>query len=193
MNTVLRLSVIAFSILFFLEIGGCTAPARQHFDGAWSTVPVVINYNLAPGASPKADVLALNQAGNQVFATALVSKRGVLGSWSSGGANAFPKWVRVTWREIISSEPYLITGGIVGNYTVNVQDRIPNNVFAYVSAERGRSLVLRFRLKDDAVLLAWDVQENSSRGYAYVYGMHGGDFQDPKFDNGKLIDPGWER
>ena len=162
-------------------------------DRRWRNVPVVINYNLAPGALPKADVIAMNQAGNRVFATAMVEQRGVLGSWSSGGSNEFPNWVRVTWREIISSEPHLVTGRIIGDYTVSVRDRIPSDVMTYIAAEQGRSLVLRFRLKDDGVLLAWDVQENSVRGYAYVYGMHGGDFLDPKFDNGKLTDPGWEK
>lgn len=91
---------------------------------------------------------------------------------------------------------------IIGDYRVEVLSRIPEKVFRYVSAARGRAIVLRFRIKDNGVLLAWDVQEtvmHPSGGRGLMFSMHGGDFPyettpyqpHPDCTDGRLEDAPW--
>ena len=172
----------------------CAQLGKPQTDRELKGMGMVVVYKLAPGASEKIGVQALNDVGNQMFATASMSERGGGGTSSVGGSNmSFPRWVRVTWREGVESGKYWTSGKVVGDYTVEVLSRIPAEIFTYVAAASGRAIVLRFRLKDDGVLLAWDVQESSSNGYGWSYKMHGGDFLDAKMYNGKVIDPGWQK
>jgi hypothetical protein len=124
---------------------------------------------------------------------------------------SFPRWVRVTWREGVDEKHGLhwTTGHVVGDYKIEVLSRIPEEVFKYVGAARGRVIVLRFRIKDDGVLLAWDVQERVTHprgGRGLVFSMHGGDFPcenspyrshpnctDGQLENASWYDPLWTR
>ena len=138
---------------------------------------MVIRYELAPGASEKEGVSALTDAGNSLFGKSILDVRSGGTSTSGGGTNmSFPRWVRVTWRKNTVAGERWTTGTVVGDYTIEVLSRIPDEVFRYVAAAPGRVIKLIFRIKDDGVLLAWEVQETSPRGHSWVFKMHGGDF-----------------
>jgi len=144
---------------------------------------MVVEYKLAPGASPKQGVSATTDAGNEIFSASAMTPQGGGGTNAFGGGTnmSFPRWVRVTWREGPGIDMDFKRGGwiggtIIGDYTVEVLSRIPPDVFRYVAAAPGRVIVLKFRLKDDGVLFAWAVQETSANGQAWVYKMAGGDF-----------------
>lgn len=190
-------------------LSACAYTGKPQTDRDLKGMGMVVVYKLAEDASEKSGVQALNQAGNQMFASAVLNPRN--GGVSSIGGNSkmsFPRWVRVTWREGTDIRSDYKNGGwiggkVAGDYTIEVLSRIPAELFEYVSAARGRAIVLRFRLKDNGVLLAWDVQETlpipgCTRSYgetctALHYKMHGGDFLDPEMYNGKMLDPGWEK
>jgi len=127
-----------------------------------------------------------------MFAHAALNPRN--GAISSYGGSSIPRFVRVIWRTDITHNNYWTSGRIIGDYTVPVRDRIPPEIINYVAAAPRRALVLRFRIKDDSVLLAWDVQQPTPTGYGgWDYVMHGGDFLDPEVFNGKVVSPGWEK
>jgi hypothetical protein len=95
-----------------------------------------------------------------------------------------------------------VGGSVVGDYKVEVLSRIPEEVFKYIAAVSGRVIVLRFRIKDDGVSLAWDVQETVTHpkgGRNLVFSMHGGDFPcetspyqpQPNCTEGRLEDAPW--
>ncbi|MBJ7312025.1 hypothetical protein H7U20_17735, partial [Rugamonas sp. CCM 8940] len=107
-----------------------------------------------------------------------------------------------TWREgsNIRYEHGVFSGGtIVGDYKVEVLSRIPDEVFRYANSAPGRGIRLSFRIKDDGVLLAWDVQENLPGASGFLYAMHGGDFpcetspyqSHPNCTNGPLKEAPW--
>lgn len=147
-------------------------------------MPVVVAHGLAPGAATKENVSAFSDTGGLLFSPAGVTSVGEsINAYGGGLHGAFPRWVRVSWRTGADVDLDKINGGwkngkIVGDYTVKVLERIPQDVFAYVRATPGRAIVLRFHLKDDGVLFAWDVQElNKTKfGQELAYSMHGGDF-----------------
>lgn len=184
-------------------LAACAQTDKPQTDRELKGMGMVVVYGLAPDASKKVGVDALTDAGNNLFGSAVLSHRNGGESSSGGGNMSFPRWVRVSWREGVEPGKYWTTGKVVGDYTVEVLSRIPVEIFTYVAAARGRAIVLRFRLKDNGVLLAWDVQETlpipgcrPSYGEtctALHYKMHGGDFLDAEMYNGKVIDPGWEK
>lgn len=110
----------------------------------------------------------------------------------SGGALPVPKTVRVTWREgVVSREKGLhpwFGGTVVGDYTIEVASRIPDAMLDSIRKEGG-ALRLKFRLKDDGVLLGWDIERPG--GGISRYSMVGGDFREAYIFNGKVVDPGW--
>lgn len=140
---------------------------------------MVVEYKLDKNASEKLGVMAVTDKGNQIFSTAgLSSTGGGTSSFGGGTKMSFPRWVRITWREGVDEKMglYWTTGRIAGDYKIDVLDRIPEEVFKYVAEKKGRSIFLRFRIKDDGVLFAWAVQETSANGYAWIYVLPGGDF-----------------
>lgn len=194
----MKLRMLLWVMPLLAWLTACAQTGKPQTDRELRGMGMVVMYALAPGASEKKGVNAITDAGNRLFGPAtLNSKNG--GKNSVGGSKmSFPRWVRVTWREGPGIEMDWKNGGwkggrVIGDYTVEVLRRIPDEVFAYASAAHGRAIVLRFRLKDDGVLLAWDVQESSPNGQGWLYTMHGGDFLDPTIYNGKVIDPGWQK
>lgn len=135
---------------------------------------IVVTYELAKGASNKEGVQAVSDSGYRLFGPALLNPKngGIFGL----GNAPFPRRVDVTWREGTDQAAglYWTTGKIAGNYRIEVLSRIPTEVFEYVASGRG-TIRLQFRIRDDGVLLAWDVQE-SAPGAGWVYSLHGGDF-----------------
>lgn len=161
---------------------------------------IVVEDKLYPGAKPKEGVQGISDTGRELFAHALLTSKG--GTTSSLGNAPFPRWVDVTWRENMTSNlPPYTTGKVIGNYRVEVLSRIPEEVFEYVGSGRG-AIRLQFRIKDDGVLLAWDVQESVIHprgGSGFVYSLHGGDFpcetspyqSDPDCTEGPLENASW--
>ena len=162
---------------------GCTT-AWLSGTGDLKDIPVVVAYALAPGASPKKGVAAASDKGGILFSPMLQRSSDESINADTGGLDhSFSQWVRMTWRTGSGIDFDDVHGGwkggeIVGDHTVKVRERIPDDVFAYVRAKQGRAIVLHFQLKDDGVLFAWDVQElNKTKfGQELVYSMHGGDF-----------------
>ena len=168
---------------------------------------MIIDSGLAKDATPKYGINAISDTGNIIFSSGsyLPNTRDV-SSIGGGSKMSFPRWVRVTWREdpgIDYKHGVFVGGTIIGDYTIEVLSRIPEEVFAYAGAARGRVIVTRFRIKDDGVLLAWDVQETvthpPSGGNGWVWSMHGGDFpcetspnqSHPSCTEGRLEDAPW--
>ena len=149
-----------------------------------------MQYDLAPGAATKSGVQAVTDTGSQIFASSTMDER-TGGLSAFGGTVRFPRWVRVTWRDGVTPGHYWTTGTVVGDYQVEVLDRIPAEVFALARAAPRRAIKLQFRVKDDGVLLAWSVEEHVKGGYVDL--LHGGDFKRATLFNGKVIDPGWQK
>lgn len=147
---------------------------------------VVIKYEIMPGSAEKHGIKAVTDEGKQIFGHAGLRAPEILGR--SGGTLSYigagiPKWIRVTWQTPIYGKLTTSTGKvvdtldfgeIVGDYTLQIANRIPPEVLKYASQGEDRAIRLIFRLKDDGVLLAWDVQE--WYGGLWAYSLHGGDF-----------------
>ncbi|GEM_PF-6014483 len=155
-----------------------------------SKTPFVVQYDLAPGAAEKSGLQAVTDTGARIFASSTLDERNG-GLSSFGGTVRFPRWVQVTWREGVTPGLYWTTGTVVGSYRVEVLSRIPAELFSQAQAAPNRAIKLHFRVKDDGVLLAWSIEEHVKNGF--VEFLHDGDFKKPKFDNGKLVDPGWQK
>lgn len=186
----------------------CAQTAKPQTDRELHGRGMVVEFGLASGASPKEGVGAISDAGNDLYSSDIY-KQGIRHVLSFGGGSnmSFPRWVHVTWRQgpgidIDIKHGGFIGGTIIGDYKVEVLSRIPEEVFRYVSTGRGRAIVLRFRVKDDGVLFAWDVQErvvHPSGGRGLVFSMHGGDFPcetspyqpHPDCTEGRLEDAPW--
>ena len=201
-TTVILATVVAMSMLI---LAACAQTGKPQTDRELRGRGMVVVFDLAKGATRKVGVSALSDAGNSLFSPATLTQTG-RGTLSFGGGSnmSFPRWVRLTWREGVNEKAglYWTTGNVVGDYKVEVLSRIPEEIFSYVGAGRGRAIVLRFRIKDDSVLLAWDVQETviyPRGGRALVFSMHGGDFPcetspyqpHPDCTEGRLEDAPW--
>ena len=163
---------------------GCASPDKL------DRTPFVVEYSLGPGAAKKTGLQALTNTGAQIFASATLSERN--SGWSGfGGTVSFPRWVRVTWREGVTPGEYWTTGTVVADHTIDVRSRIPPAFYETAKNRPGRVIKLQFRIKDDAVLFAWCVQEDSGGGHVDI--LNDGDFKKPTIFNGVVTDPGWER
>jgi hypothetical protein len=152
---------------------------------------MIIVDQLDMNASKKFGVTGVTDSGRQIFAHAGIvppTKQGMGGGTGSFGGASVPEWVRVTWRQprpgfqvdSTSGQRYEVLdfGDVLGDYKIEVAKRVPREVLAYANGGRGRALRLIFRIKDDGVLFAWDVQEDVKHpngGAGWVYTHHGGD------------------
>lgn len=154
---------------------------------------VVIRSELAPAAKPKLGVSGVADSGQNLFGFYLLDAKQA--STSSYAGAGLPAWIQVTWREGDIVQDFATAGWkggkIVGDYRVEVASRIPLDVQSYAAAGRDRAVRLIFRIKDDGVAMAWDVQDISANRQGWVYSMHGGDFKPAVFFNGKLVEQGW--
>ena len=155
-----------------------------------SGTPFVIEHSLSPDASTKTGVQGITNTGAQIFANAILDHR-TSGHSGFGGTVPFPTSVRITWRERVTPGLYWTTGTVVGDHTVDVRTRVPAKFFEMAKAAPRRVIKLQFRIKDDDVLFAWCVQEDSGGGYVDI--LHDGDFKKPTIFNGVVTDPGWVR
>ena len=144
-------------------------------------------------------VNGITDIGAWIFSTWFGKRRGGVSIF--GGAT-FPRWVKVTYRA--PSKPndpdYLdpridpwLKGKVLAEYHIEVLSRIPEDVFNFTFAKRGRAIRLKFRIKVDGVLFGWDVQDMYLEipDSPIKYAMMGGDFLDNMgrpFRPGQLID-----
>lgn len=181
--------LIAFAICSSaLWAAGCAA--LDYATGDRSRTPFVVEYSLAPGASNKDGVQALTNTGARIFASAELNPVNS-GLSSFGGTVSFPRWVRMTWREGVTTGKYWTTGTVVADHTIDVQSRIPSSFFEAAKEIPRSAIKLQFRIKDDKVLFAWCVQKELSNSFVDV--LNDGDFKPAKRYNGVVIDPGWEK
>ncbi len=94
------------------------------------------------------------------------------------GPRRVPLSVRVIWRDgprAIWGRSGQIEweGPILGDYSIEVASRIPQEVLASIRSKPG-DLRLKFRLKPDGVMLGWDIERDPRTGTRYD--MVGGDF-----------------
>ena len=145
----------------------------------------VIKFEVMPGAAEKRGIEGVTDEGRRIFGHAGLRAPEILGR--SGGTLSYvgagiPKWVDVSWREgkfvLDKWNPETKTvwkgGTVVAKHRLQIANRIPPEVLKYASQGEDRAIRLIFRLKDDGVLLAWDVQE--WYGGLWAYSLHGGDF-----------------
>lgn len=144
-------------------LAACAGSAKPRTDRERRGWGFVVYHELAPGAQDKYGVNGTTDTGKPIFGKARLNERNS-GVSAYGGSRyqAFPKWVRVTWREgdfVLDMRGGWKGGTIVGDYTVPVLERIPDEVFTYVRAQRGRGIRLKFRIHDEGVLFGWDVED----------------------------------
>jgi hypothetical protein len=189
-------------------LGCAQAEEKPETNGELRGMGMVVQFGLANGASPKEGVSVVSDAGNNLYSSDLY-KEGVRHQLAFGaGTNmSFPRWVHVTWRkgpgiDYDFKNGRFFGGTVIGDYKVQVLNRIPLKVFKYVIGAGNRVIVLRFRIKDDGVLFAWDIQETVNHpkgGRNLVFSMHGGDFPcetspyqpQPDCTEGRLEDAPW--
>lgn len=170
------LACLPFAAARAVVDGSDDAALKRKFRGIQGVVVVT---GLAPGNKPKEWVSAQTENGRRIFGQSLMDARSRGNAAHTGGVLPVPKTVRVTWLEgRPRSNDDWTQGNIVGDYTIEVASRIPDEVLDYIRAARGRALRLKFRLKDDGVLLGWDVEESSTVGGGHVWRIPGGDFLD---------------
>ena len=205
MKTTVRTTVLLAAALAMAMpiLTACAQTGKPQTDRELRGMGMVVDSRLAKGATQKEGLNAISDAGNEIFSHSLLTPTGGDNSSFGGGSNmSFPRWVHVTWRKNTVPGDRWATGATIGDYKVEVLSRIPEEIFNYVGARRSRAIVLRFRIKEDGVLFAWDVQEtvvHPSGGRGLVFSMHGGDFpcenspnrRYPNCTEGRLEDASW--
>ena len=120
-----------------------------------------------------------------------------------------PERVRIIWRD---SDTYVLNpdrvtsrraGNIIGDETIEVGTRVPQELIDDLKRDLRGSLRLKFRMSDQGTLFGWDIQrrpgfdpkKRDQWGEAvYVGPVHsfaGGDFREAKIFNGKPVRKGW--
>lgn len=175
-------TTLAVSIPF---LGGCTLKkkGKPQTDEELKGMGYIVTVDPTEVSENVRSVVGITDAGNRIITTGF-GRAGSLSSYGGGTRMSFPRWVRVTYRELYKPEelgprddPWT-TGKMVGDYHVEILSRIPEDVFEYASSKTGRAIRLKFRIKDDGVQFGWDVQEMDLVRKSLDYAMAGGDFLD---------------
>lgn len=135
----------------------------------------------------------INQDGGIIFARATVSIWNQ-SRYAYSSDFGMPKTIRVIWRDRYDPVPaeskvpdgMYIGGTVLGDYTVPVASRVPDEVLDAVRAGRGE-LRLKIRIHPDGPLVGWDVLNMRA---AETY-LAGGDFREAKIFNGQVVRKGW--
>lgn len=144
--------------------------------------------------SIKEGVTLTNERGRYIAAPGLLAPGGSGNQTYTDNSMPIPKTIRATWRigkfEQKAGGGGWIGGTIIGDYNVPVAERIPDSILDYIR-ENGGALRLKIRLKDDGILIGWDVEHvipykdwkpNSlGLGSGVSYRMPGGDFLDTHY------------
>jgi hypothetical protein len=126
-------------------------------------------------------VVICDDRGVKIYASAAVSKK-IRGIMSLGGTR-MPLAVRAVWgkdRHYDFSQAAWYGGTILGDYTIPVGERIPDEVLNDIRAHGG-GLRLKFRLKPDGVLFGWDIERAAPLGDVSIFEMPGGDFLETRY------------
>lgn len=139
------------------------------------------------------------ETGRSIAAPALIAQGGGGHLSFTGKTLPIPQTVRIIWREGVTSnrtgpDPW-IGGTIIGDYTIPVAKRIPDELLEALRKDPRGSLRIKIRLAEDRVLLGWDIERRPGlKPGLYVlpvYEMAGGDFKEAYIFNGKVVEPGW--
>jgi hypothetical protein len=136
--------------------------------------------------SPKHGVTITSDTDRSISAPSTLGPKNVGNQTYTDNSMPIPKTVRATWRE--GAYKYQLNprgwmgGTVIGDYTVPVAERIPDSILDYIR-KNGGALRLKIRLKDDGILIGWDVEEwyttQYGRGLRWV--LPGGDFLDTNY------------
>lgn len=188
---------------------------RKKFRGIYGVVLRI------DAATPKKYITITSEAGREIDSPGSLALNKVGNLTYTDNSMPIPKVIRVIWRE--GAVRFLEKGQgtwsgdtIIGDYTVPVAGRIPDEVLGYIRSDKrepywvgksvhdgsdvfatpiGRALRLKIRLSDDGVLIGWDVEERirTKFGTGLKYKLAGGDFREAQILDGKVIDPGWQK
>jgi hypothetical protein len=172
---------------------------RWKFRGLWGVVLRI------DAATRKEGVTITSQTGKRIGSPASLSLENVSNQTYTDNSMPIPKTIRAVWRD----KPKAVRGKhggldyegmILGDYTVPVAQRIPDDILDYIR-NNGGALRLKIRLKDNGILIGWDVEKivpykgwkpgDGPTGIHYL--MPGGDFREAQVYNGKVTDPGWQK
>jgi hypothetical protein len=167
-------------------VAGCSVTGRpavpveasqKRFQG----IGLVLVVDAVPGAEMNGVVL-YNDRGVEIYGTSRVA-RGRRDIWALSSARV-PLTVRAEWGEGrqfgLSKTPSWYGGTILGDYTIPVAERIPDEVLNDIRAHGG-GLRLKFRLKPDGVLFGWDIERSAPLGDVSIFEMPGGDFLETRY------------
>jgi hypothetical protein len=137
--------------------------------------------------TPKRCVVIFNESGGVVYTRGSVSiKNNRRYSYSS--EFGVPRTLRVTWREgdcrVTERYGEYVGGTIIGDYTVPVAERIPDELLDDLR-RNGGMFRLKIRIHDDGPLIGWDIKDILPTYHA------GGDFREADIVNGKVVRKGW--
>lgn len=157
--------------------------------------------------SLKHGVMIISETGRIISSPSMLGPNNVGNQTYTDNFMPVPKAIHVTWREgdyKYQGQGVWKGGTIVGDYTVPVAERIPDEVLDYIR-QHGGALRIKIRLKDDGVLIGWDVEERipkpnwqpgaGAKNYLQ-YSTPGGDFREAHIvygPTGKFLDPGWQK
>jgi hypothetical protein len=168
-------------------VAGCTSiaglpdSARADPQRRFKGIGLVLVLDAIPGAEMNGVVIK-DDRGFELMADAVVNRRNR--DRSAVGRVRVPPIVRVTWTKDAgwdNANKVWNKGVVVGDYTIPVAERIPDEALADIRAHGG-SLRLKFRLKPDGVLFGWDIErDGAGTGYTLRYDMPGGDFLETRY------------
>lgn len=124
-------------------------------------------------------VMLYDERMQRIYSSAIVAKRN-REIMALGGARV-PVTIRAVWRKggrYDYSHATWSGGTILGDHTLPVAARIPDEVLRDIRA-KGGALRLKFRLKPDGVLFGWDIERPG--GGLSRFDMPGGDFLETRY------------
>jgi hypothetical protein len=136
-------------------------------------IGIVLVVDAVPGAEMR-QVVFYDDRSTTIYAPSLVAKRNR--AIMALGGSRVPLTVRATWREGAGWDDVRKIwneGTIIGDYTIPVAEKIPDEVLDDIRAHGG-ALRLKFRLKPGGVLFGWDIERDG--GGISKFDMAGGDF-----------------
>ena len=126
-------------------------------------------------------------------------------TFTDNSSMPIPKTIRATWRanpnrDISLRDSRWQGGTIIGDYTVPVAERIPDELIDYIR-KNGGALRIKIRLRDDGIAIGWDIERiiplkdwkpeyKLPSGISYL--LPGGDFMEDIDVEGKIT-PGWNK
>jgi hypothetical protein len=143
-------------------------------------IGAVLVVDAVPGAEMEG-VVIYDDRGYEIYVSAIVSRK-VRKIMALGGIYV-PLTARAVWRKGAGWDKVREVwneGVIVGNYTIPVAERIPDEVLHDIHAHGG-GLRLKFRLTPNGVLFGWDIERSAPLGDVSIFEMPGGDFLETRY------------